>query len=155
MGRKEANERKILSTENQLNRIEDIYVKGENPLKRSWFQSKVDRQISRIEKSLDQHSSAGGGKKKHKPNLARASNADSRMKQELMKSEKFRLKIASRNEVRQDRFKKTGKQKKVGRCVDPEPPRKKSTQAKTRSQVAFLTKKCLTAGRKEKTLGLK
>lgn len=56
--------------------------------------------------------------------------ADSRMKHELSKSEKFRLKSASRMEVRQGRFKKTGKQKKVGRCVDPEPPKKKRKEAR-------------------------
>ena len=52
------------------------------------------------------------------------------MKQELSKSEKFRLKSASRMEVRQGRFKKSGKQKKVGRCVDPEPPKKKRKEAR-------------------------
>jgi len=150
--RMEANERKILAAENQINRMEKKFVKGETPaIQRSWFQSEVERRISRIEKSLDHHSSAGGGKKKHKPNLAKPSNADSRMKQELSKSEKFRLKSASRMEVRQGRFKKSGKQKKVGRCVDPEPPKKKRKEAsKAKKSGGFFDKEVSNSGKKSK-----
>ena len=46
--RMEANERKILAAENQINRMEKKFVKGETPaIQRSWFQSEVERRISR------------------------------------------------------------------------------------------------------------
>ena len=40
----EANEKKILSTENQVNKAEKI-LKGEENAKRVWFQKRIDRQL--------------------------------------------------------------------------------------------------------------
>jgi len=112
----EANEKKILSTENQVNKAEKI-LKGEENAKRVWFQKRIDRQLIKAERMLGVHSEVGkrSKKKMHQEQKADSNNADDRMKKELEKSNQYRHRMEKRKR----------KPKRVRACVETAPPAKK------------------------------
>jgi len=122
----EAVEKKILSTENKVNRAQK-QLAGEEETKRVWFQKKIERELTRAEKSLGVHSNAkganGGKKKGGKFEKKAPATSDERMAAEMLKSKQFRKRVEKRK----------NKPKRCNAVVEDAPPKKKQKVQKAGS----------------------
>nr|CAB3236990.1 probable ATP-dependent RNA helicase DDX27 [Phallusia mammillata] len=106
----EAQEKTLLAQENQLKKAEKI-VKGEAPEKRNWFQSKIEREMSRAERMLGSHSKVPKKFKKTsgKKGPSAPTTADARVEVELRKTREFQKRQLKRNR----------KEKRTRACAEP------------------------------------
>lgn len=126
----EYNEKRIVSTENQVNRAEKL-LNGEQSEKRAWFQKTHERRMGKVERMLGAHSAVKGSKKGRnqdkKGNASKPATADERMQVELEKSQQYRRRIEKRNK----------KPKRARACAEDDQPAAKRAKKQVKKKGFF------------------